>query len=219
MSIRRNNGTQFTEVSSRKRCDGNNWVDLTVGKRYDGANWIDLWSEEETVETQTYVKTYSIVSSANYWGSGNKDGQYPDLLIQGSHGGTLATTRRAMMLFDREQIAEDLQDAEIVSVRLKLQRANTAHGASGEGSIYVKMHDNASLPTTWQGADSGNADSSTPTISRGETKWISLNNSVAEKLCSGEIEGLALDADSNYNLAAYIKFNKSVTCLEITYEK
>lgn len=219
MSIQKNDGTEFAEVTSRRRCDGDNWVDLTTGKRYDGTNWVDLWSTEVPVQKQTYVKTYSIVSSANYWGSGNQDRQYPELLIQGSHGGTLATTRRAMMLFNRTQIAKDLQDAEIISVRLKLQRANTAHGVAGKSSIYVKMHDNASLPTTWKGADSGNADSSIPTISRGETKWITLSTSVAEKLCSGAIEGLTLDADSNYNLAAYIKFNKSVTRLEITYKK
>ena len=220
MSVKRYSGSDFTDVTTRKRYDGANWTDLTVGKRYDGANWVDLWDESSSdTDAATYVKTYAISSSANYWGSGNKDGQYPNLLIQGSHGNTLATARRAMMIFNYTQIAKDLSGAEIVSVRLKLQRANTAHGTAGAASIYVKMHANATLPTTWKGADSGNADSGTPTISRGETKWITLSNSVAEKLCSGTITGLALDADSNYSTAANIKFNKSATLLEITYKK
>lgn len=222
MAVKRYSGADFTDVTTRKRFDGASWTDLTVGKRYDGANWVDLWSGDSSGgagTATTYVKTYSISSSANYWGSGNKDDQYPGLLIQGSHGNTLATTRRALMIFNYTQIAKDLSGAEIVSVRLRLQRTNTAHGTAGAASIYVKTHANSSLPTTWSGADSGNADSGTPAISRGETKWITLNKSVAEKLCSGAIKGLALDADSNYTTAAYIKFNKSATLLEITYKK
>ncbi len=221
MAIKRYSGANFADITARKRFDGTNWVALSVGKRYNGSNWVELWSDTstDTDAVTTYVKTYAVSSSANYWGSGNKDGQYPNLLIQGSHGSTLATTRRALMIFNRTQIAKDLSGAKIVSVRLRLQRVNTAHGASGAASIYVKTHDNSSLPAVWKGSDSGNADSGTPTIARGETKWISLNNSVAEKLCSGEITGLALDADSNYTTAAYIKFNKATTLLEITYKK
>lgn len=221
MSVKRYSGSDFADVSTRRRFDGAGWVDLSVGRRYDGANWVDLWnaSSGDSGEVITYVKTYTVSSSANYWGSGNKDGQYPSLLIQGSYGNTLSTARRAMMIFNCTQIAKDLNGAEIVSVRLRLQRANTAHGTAGAAAIYVKTHANSSLPATWKGADSGNADSGTPTISRGETKWISLNKSVAEKLRSGDIKGLALDADSNYTTAAYIKFNKSATLLEITYKK
>lgn len=224
MSIKRYSGSDFTDVTTRKRYDGASWTELTIGKRYDGANWVDLWdsssSGDTDNETTTYTKTYSLSSAQIYWGSGNKDNQSDSVidLIVGSYGGTKATTRRTLMFFPLSTIKNDLAGATISKVELYLQRRNTAHG-NATSSLHAKYGAYTSAPTTWTGTDSGNADSGTPTFTRGQAKWISLNVAIGNGLRDGTIKCLALDADTNYNMAAYGRYIRSVTKLRITYSK
>lgn len=227
MAIKRYSGSTFADVASRKRFDGTNWVDLTIGKRWNGSSWVDLWSEDSSgsgdtgdTETKTYTKTYNLSSAQIYWGSGSQDNQSSSVidLIVGSHGGTKATTRRTLMFFPLSTIKSDLAGATISKVELYLHRRNTTHG-NASSSLYAKYGTYSSAPTTWTGADSGAADSGTPTFTRGHAKWITLNNAIGNGLRDGTVKCLALDADTNYNMAAYGRYVRSETKLRITYKK
>lgn len=223
MSIKRYNGSKFTEVTSRKRFDGNKWTDLTVGKRFDGSNWIDLWSyavDPDTPTEQTYTQTYKLSSAQIYWGSGNQDNQSSSVIdmIVGSHGGTSSTNRRTLLFFPLSVIQSDLSGAVISKVELYLHRRNTAHG-NATSSLYIKYGTYTSAPSTWNGTDSGAADSNTPTFTRGESKWVTLLNSIGTGMRDGSVKCLCLDADSNYNMAAYGRYVRSETKLRITYKK
>lgn len=218
MSINRYNGDSFCEASELLRLEGDEWKAITTGKRFDGSEWINILPEK-AVQSDVITKTYSLEASASYWGSGNKDSQYPNLLIQGSYNGTLSTTRRGMLIFNNAQLRKDIGKGVIKSVRLRLKRTNSAHGISDRASVFVKLHKYTSLPSSWKGDDLGNADNSTPKIARGETLWITLNNSALQKIITGEAGGFSLDADSNYDIGSYIKLEKGAVLLEVTFEK
>lgn len=224
MSIKKYSGTAFTDVSTRKRWSGSAWIDLTVGKRWSGSAWVDLWSSTPeptpTPTPTTYTKTYALSSAQIYWGSGSKDNQSSsgsDCIV-GSYDGTKAKTRRTMLFFPLSTIKTDLTGATISKVELYLHRRNDNHG-SAISSLYVKYGNYASAPSTWDGSDSGNADSGTPTFTRGEDKWITLNNSIGTGLRDGTVKCLILDADTNYNLSAYGRYVRSEVKLRITYSK
>lgn len=223
MAIKRYSGSDFAEISKRKRWDGSSWVDLNVGRRWDGSKWVDLWSSSgggDTPTVQTYTKTYNLSSAQIYWGSGSKDNQLGSVidLIVGSYGGSKSTTRRTLMFFPLGTIKSDLSGATISKVELYLSRRNDSHG-SATSNLYVKYGTYSSAPTTWDGSDSGNADSGTPTYTRGQGKWITLNNAIGSGLRDGTVKCLALDADTNYSLSAYGRYVRSATKLRITYKK
>lgn len=224
MSIKRYSGTAFVDVATRKRWNGSAWVDLTIGKRYDGSAWVDLWSSSggggDTPTVKTYTKTYNLSSAQIYWGSGSKDNQSGSVidLIVGSYGSSKSTTRRTLMFFPLSTIKSDLAGATISKVELYLSRRNDSHG-SATSNLHVKYGTYSSAPTTWTGADSGAADSGTPTFTRGQAKWITLNNAIGNGLRDGTVKCLALDADTNYSLSAYGRYVRSSTKLRITYKK
>lgn len=227
MAIKRYSGSTFADVAARKRFNGSNWLDLTIGKRWNGSSWVDLWSEDSSgsgdtggTEAKTYTKEYKLSSAQIYWGSGNKDNQSGSVidLIVGSYGGTKATTRRTLMFFPLATIKSDLAGATISKVELYLSRRNDNHGTA-TSNLHVKSGTYSSAPTTWTGSDSGAADSGTPTFTRGQGKWITLNVAVGNGLRDGTIKCLALDADTNYNMAAYGRYIRSSTKLRITYKK
>jgi hypothetical protein len=229
MSIKKYSGTAFSEVSARKRFSGGSWNDLTLGKRFNGSAWIDLWntstiSEPET-ETPaptvtTYTKTYQLSSAQIYWSSGSQDNQSSSVtdLIVGSYGGNSSTNRRTLLFFPLSAIQSDLSGATVSKVELYLHRRNTSHGNSSSNA-YIKYGTYSSAPSTWNGSDSGAADSGTPAFARGEAKWIILLNSVGTGMRDGSVKCLCLDSDTNYNLAAYGRYVRSDTALRITYEK
>lgn len=223
MSMKRITGGAATSLSTYKRFANGAWQTLTIAKRYDGAQWVNLLpesSEDTTPSVAIYEKTYSLSSAQIYWGSGNQDNQSSSTgdLIQGSYGASSATTRRTLLFFPISQIMEDLQGAQIVSCELYLKRLSTSHGTA---SAYcrVKTHAYTSEPATWTGSDTGHADSGTPSFTRGQGKYITLLSSVAEGMRDGTVKGLALDADSNYQLASYARFARSGTKLRITFTK
>ena len=227
MSIKRYSGTAFADVSARKRYDGSKWVDLTVGKRYNGSTWVDLWTSGTTPPVdpdpptvQTHTKTYNLSSAQIYWGSGNKDNQSGSVidLIVGSYNNSKSTTRRTLMFFPLSTIRKDISGAEISKVELYLSRRNDSHGVA-TSNLYVKYGTYSSAPSTWTGTDSGNADSGTPTFTRGQSKWITLNTAIGNGLRDGTVKCLALDADTNYSLSAYGRYVRSSTKLRITYKK
>lgn len=215
MAIKIHNGTQFKDISDVKIKNGAAFSDVARVKTKVGGAWQTVW---ERNTAKTYTKDYAIGSTQIYWGTGGKEDDYKDQLIQGSYNSSLATSRRTLMMFPASTIAADLSGATIVSVQLYLKRVSSSHG-NESCALCVKTHNYSSLPSRWDGTDTGNADSGSPSFTRGQAKWITLSNSVAEGFRSGTVKGLCLDADATYSMGHYGRFQKSGTVLRITYTK
>ncbi len=214
MAIKTYKGTSFAAVSAVKLHDGEDFSDVKqVNVRQNGA-WQKVFPT-----IKKYTKTYSLSDAEIYWGTGGKETSYSSQLIVGSYGSTNQTNRRSLMFFPLSSIKNDLEGAQIESVSLYLKRHDTVHG---EANCYtcIKTHNYSTPPTRWEnGTDSGAADSGTPTFARGEGKWVDLLSTVGEKLRDGSIKGICLDADSDYTLSRYGRFERSSVKLRITYSK
>lgn len=214
MAIKTYNGTGFVSVSAVKVKDGTEFSDVKQVNAYKDGKWQKVFPT-----AKQYTKTYSLSEAEIYWGTGGKETGYSSQLIVGSYGGGNQTARRSLMFFPVSTVKSDLKDAQIVSVRLYLKRLDTTHGEE-DCHTCIKTHNYSSAPSRWEnGTDSGNADSGTPTFARGEGKWVDLLNSVGEGLRDGSIKGLCLDADSDYTLSRYGRFERSSVKLRITYSK
>ena len=221
MSMKRFTGSGFSPLSTFKRWTGSAWQTLTTAKRYDGSRWVDLL--DGGGDSGTITKTYALSSSQIYWNGGSQDNQKDTsgVLIHGTWTGGLSNSRRSLLWFDGA-IAADLQGATIKKVELYLYRENSSHGTSSAANIYIKTHDYSTKPSKWTGADTGAADSGTPTLKRGAGAWFTLLNSVGEGLRDGTVKGIALDADSSTSISAYIRFIRTGSYapkLRITYMK
>lgn len=42
MTIKRWNGTSYTDLTTLKRWNGTTWVDITLAKRWNGTTWVDI---------------------------------------------------------------------------------------------------------------------------------------------------------------------------------
>ncbi len=214
MAIKTYNGTDYDSVSAVKVKKGTAFSDVKqVNVRTEG-EWKKVFPTSQTV-----TKTYSLSDAEIYWATGGKETSYGSQLIVGSYGSSKATARRSMMFFPLSQIKSDLQGSEIDSVQIYLKRLDTSHG---EASCYteIKMHNYSSPPSRWDdGPDSGAADNTSQVFTRGQGKWVTLLKTVGEKLRDGSIKGLCLDADTNYALSRYGRFDRSSVKLRITYIK
>lgn len=221
MSMKRYTGSAFSALSTFKRWTGSAWQTLTTAKRYDGSQWVDLF--EGGGGGGETVKTYSLAQSQIYWNGGSKDNQKDTsgVLIHGTWNGALSSARRSLLWFD-SAISTDLQGATIEKVELYLYRENSSHGVSGAANVYLKTHNFSTVPSSWTGADTGAADSGTPTLKRGAGAWFTLLNSVGEGLRDGTVKGIALDADSSTSISAYIRYlrtGSNAPKLRITYTR
>lgn len=226
--IKRYNGSAgtFGDISTIKRYANGQWMDVTIAKRYANGQWIDLLptaTSEPEPTPQQQVKTYALRMSQIYWNGGGQDNQSDtaDCLIHGTWTGSTGDSRRSLLWF-ASQLQSDIAGARIDKVELYLHRESGTHGSGGAGNIYIKTHNYSTKPSTWTGSDSGVADSGTPTLSRGAGAWLTLTNSVGEKLRDGQIQGIALDADSSTSIIDYVRFVRTGTNapkLKITYTK
>ncbi len=214
MAIKTYRNTDFAEVTAVKVHNGTDFSDVSAVNVYTGGAWKKVFPT-----SQTLTKTYSLSSAEIYWGTGGKEKSYPAQLIVGSYNSSRATARRTLMFFPLTTIMKDLNGTSIVSAELYLKRLNTAHGEA-KCSTLIKTHSFTSAPARWEdGADTGNADSGTPVFARGEGKWVPLLVSVGEGLRDGTVKGICLDADSNYSLSRYARFERASAKLRIKYIK
>lgn len=214
MAIKARNKTDFAAVSDVKIRKNGSFESLKQVNAYADGQWKKVFPS-----SQTYTKTYAISDGEIYWATGGKETSYSTQLIVGSYNSSKSSCRRSLMFFPLSQIKADLEGAEIVSVELYLKRLNTTHG---EGNCYtcIKLHGYSTPPTRWDdGPDLGAADSGTPVFTRGQGKWVTLLDSVGEGLRDGTVKGICLDADSNYALSRYGRFDRASAKLRITYTK
>lgn len=215
MGIKIMTASGFEDVVDIRLHNGTDFESVQQVNVYDGEEWEKVWP---TTTKTTVSSTYSISSAQIYWGTGGKEDDYTSQLIAGAYNASQSTSRRSLIIFPYAKIASDLAGAEIEKVELYLKRLNTEHGTKS-CSVYIKKHNYSSVPTRWDGTDTGAADSGTPTMLRGEEKWLTLLNSVGEGLRDGTVKGLCLDTDSNYAIAAYGRFERASAKLRITYSK
>lgn len=215
MAIKVHNGTVFADVTDVKVHNGTAFEQAKEVKVFNGADWDKVWPTE--IPTETLTTTWNVKGIWTYLNSGSIQTSHKNEPIQGSYDGTAANARRSILLFDYAAIQSALKGATIEKVELYLKRLNTSHGTA-TAYAHVKTHNYASKPTTWKGSDLGAADNASPSFTRGQVRWIELYKSVGEKLRDGSIKGLCLDADTNYTLARYIKYDDDIR-LRITYTK
>ena len=215
MGIKVHDGIAFTDVQNIKVHNGTSFETPSAVKVFNGTEWQKVWPDESAKETIT--TTWNVSAIWTYLNSGSIQTAHKNDPIQGTYDGTSTNARRSILLFDYSAIQKALAGATIEKVELYLKRLNTTHGQATAYAC-VKMHNYAAKQTTWKGADLGDADSGSPSFTRGQGKWITLLNSVGEKLRDGTIKGLCLDADTNYNLSRYIKYDDDIR-LRITYTK
>ena len=220
MSMKRYTGSSFTALTTYKRWSGSKWIACTTAKRWSGSQWVNLI---DVTPTGTVTKTYSLRMSQIYWNNGSQDNQKDtaDCLIHGTWSGGLSNARRSLLWFD-SAIQSDLAGATIDKVEIYLHRESGSHGSSGAGNVFIKTHNYSSKPSTWNGSDTGAADSGTPTLKRGAGAWFTLLNSVGTGLRDGTVRGIALDADNSTSITNYIRFNRTGSYppkLRITYTK
>lgn len=215
MAIKVHNGTKFTDISDVKVHDGTSWKRPKEVRVFNGADWDKVWPTTAAIETVTTV--WNVSGIWTYLNSGTIQTAHKNEPIQGSYDGSSKNARRSILLFDYAAIQKALKGATIKKVELYLKRLSSSHG-TGTAYAHVKTHNYASKQTSWKGSDLGNADSGSPSFTRGQSRWIELYTSVGEKLRDGSVKGLCLDADTNYTLARYIKYDDDIR-LRITYSK
>ena len=215
MGIKVHDGTAFADVQNIKVHNGTSFETPSAVKVFNGTEWQKVWPDESAKETIT--TTWNVSAIWTYLNSGSIQTAHKNDPIQGTYDGTSTNARRSILLFDYSAIQKALAGATIEKVELYLKRLNTTHGQATAYAC-VKMHNYSAKQTTWKGADLGDADSGSPSFTRGKEKWIELYKSVGEKLRDGTIKGLCLDADTNYNLSRYIKYDDDIR-LRITYTK
>lgn len=215
MAIKVYSGAAFADIANVKVFNGTAFEAPKEVKAFNGTSWEKVWPDSATGEAVT--ATWSVKSIWTYLNSGSIQTAHKNEPIQGSYDGTASNTRRSLLLFDYSAIKTALAGASIEKVELYLKRLNTSHGTATAYAC-VKMHNYSGKQATWKGADLGDADSGSPTFTRGQGKWITLLNTVGEKLRDGTIKGLCLDADTNYTLSRYIKYDDDIR-LRITYRR
>lgn len=215
MAIKTHNGTAFADVTDVKVHNGTAFETPSAVKVFNDTDWENVWPTE--IPTETFTTTWNVSGIWTYLNSGSIQTAHKNDPIQGSYDGTAANARRSILLFDYAAIQAALTGATIEKVELYLKRLNTTHGTATAYAC-AKIHNYAAKQTTWKGTDLGDADSGSPSFTRGQSKWITLLNSVGDGLRDGTVKGLCLDADTNYALSRYIKYDDDIR-LRITYTK
>ncbi len=214
MAIKALNGTEFSSVQKVRIHNGTAFEDVSQVNAFRNGQWQKVFPDSEEI-----TKVYSLSDAEIYWGTGGKETGYSSQLIVGSYGSSKATARRSLLFFPLSEITADLKDCSIVSAELYLKRLNTSHGET-KCSTCIKLHGFSSPPARWEdGTDLGDADGQTPEFTRGQGKWVTLYPSVAEKLRDGKIKGICLDADANYSISRYGRFDRASAKLRIKYIK
>lgn len=220
MAIKRYSGDRFNDITIAKRFDGNSWKPLSIAKRFDGNNWKDLLSGGTSSGESGGKRTtavFNIKSKTTYWGSGSKDNQYPNELIQGSYNNSSPTSRNTLVFFDNNAIQKAIStDAVIIKAELYIQRTASNHGTSlaYAGVKYALL---SSPPPMFTGSGMKDAAVSVPTLNIGEGKWITLNDSVITHIKNGSEICFVLSSGNDYKLNKYIRYSRYATKLRITY--
>jgi hypothetical protein len=202
----------WTEISATYIKVSGVWKETTASYIKVAGAW------QEIVSATQYTTEWAVGYNQNYWESGAKDTSYPDEHIQGTYDGTTINRRRNLCIFDYSDIQSTLTDATIDSVLVYLERLDTVHGSSGAANVRMYEHTESTIPTTWAGTVGDAITTSTPTFLRGEGKWVTLTNAFGEALRDGTTYGIAFKTTST-NIIDYVRLDKTVTSLKITYTK
>lgn len=218
MSIKRYTGTAFSDAATYKRWTGSAWTTLTTAKRWSGSAWVDLLpsSPTPTPTPTTYTYTKTLTASTDIWTYlvNTQQSSHLHEPIQGAYSGS-STARKSILIIP--DLRTTLSGATIKSVRIYLTRKSDSHGET-TGTVCIKTRSLTTHPTTYTAGTTANAYAQNVTLTRGQSKWITLYNSVGTGLRDGTVRSLVLDAGTNYALSRYIKYGSTIK-LEIVYTK
>ena len=217
---RRRSATEWTDAILLKRYTGSDWTDVTVSRRYNGSEWKPLWRP-----AGTYTGSYTPTEYASYYmsdsqriTSGIPSANGMPVIIQGSSTGKASGIVSTMLFFPSDTIMDDLYDSTILSASLELTCIRSSSSVTG---TYLLLHYGGGItacPQTWDGTDSGDADSGTPRIFENGTVSVALNSAVSAGLRSGKVKYIALNAAGLSDSRYYGQFDASSVRLNIQYK-
>lgn len=220
MGIKRRTSSAWTDAAVLKRYTGTGWVDVSTSRRYNGKEWVPLWRP-----TGTYTGTYEPVEYASYYTASSQriDAGIPEIngmpaIIQGSGNGKESGNISTMVFFPADRIKEDLYDSQIISASLQIRCYRSVAPVAG---TYLLLHYGGGLegcPDTWDGTDSGDADSGTPRVYEDTVVSVQLNTAVTNGLRDGTVKFLAFNSSGLPDYMYYGLFDASYLRLNIQYK-
>ena len=162
----------------------------------------------------TTTKTYSANAAGNYsYKFRNWDPSYaPDTPFQGVwdiHG------QKEGAWFFGSAMRNELQGKTITKVEVSLGRSSHLNGYSGKRPFYLRLHPNATKPSTNSGPLSFSNAVFTGELDIGETRWFDVTNTFSSLLSNGSWYGFGVKTTST-SPRVYMVFNSAMQ-VRVTY--
>lgn len=220
MSIKRMTANGWHRSGTFKRYTGTEWATTSTACRREGGQWIDIWQP-----SGSFTKSYELTQYASYtMANGQRVTNVPlhsgtPVLMQGSSTGKTSDIVSTMMFFPTELMRNDLHDATLNYAVLELTCVDmSAPGVPG----YLLLHYGSGYsecPAEWDGTDSGDADSGSPTVMFSRTSTYNVSLNVVKGLLDGSVDFLALNAISRRDYSYYMLFDASSARLILHYSR
>ena len=220
MSIKRRTGSSWEKTGAIKRFTGTEWVEASTACRRTDGQWIDIWQP-----SGSFTSSYELSDYASYRiATGERITDMPTcngvpVLMQGSPDESSNTIVSTMMFFPTELMRNDLHDATLNYAVLELTCVDmSAPGVPG----YLLLHYGSGYsecPAEWDGTDSGDADSGSPTVMFSRTSTYNVSLNVVKGLLDGSVDFLALNAISRRDYSYYMLFDASSARLILHYSR
>lgn len=176
---------------------------------YTDGDWHYAWSQgvkmqPPPLKSKTWKTTGTFNWRPNYGGQWNANDNY---MIQGKWTDSAGTwgNYKSIALFNYQDIRNTLKGTTIEKVQVYFYRISTPHGYYNGQAIDLYTHNYSSHPA---GEPSLSYDQGPfSSFALGEGKWVTVNNSVAERIRDGSAAGVAL---YNPNGANYLKMSSNV---------
>lgn len=209
VKVRKNGAWQDATVKVYK---SGAWQEAKIYQRKDGT-WIDR-------STQTYTKTWTSTWTQTYRESGTKRTDYrAEKICQGEYLSDPWGIMRSLIGFNSSAIQTELSGATISKVQLYLKNEHWYYVAGG--TVYIGYHNHSSKPTTFSHSAYGKK--TEKYTARGQGKWITLPNALAEGIRDGKYKGISVFANSGsgsyYGIFSGANDGSNAPKLKITYKK
>jgi hypothetical protein len=169
---------------------------------YLDADWRYAWQyglqmPEPPLKSSTWTAAFAKSWRPNFGGQWHPDNNY---VYQGSwNDGTLWGDYTGLVFFNFDSIRSTLAGKKIEKVQIYFYRINAGGYNSGQ-PINLHTHNYGSLPPANAGRPStSHVQGPFSSFARGEGKWITVSNTVVQRILNGQATGLALNSGSgNY---------------------
>lgn len=197
MSLRWYSGG-WKDVKAVRTHNGSSWINRRV-KTYSGGSWV---TRNEEVYSFYATDTFTVAST-----TGNKDTYFGNYAVHSRYS-TSSPYHIGYIMFNYTDIQNKLNSKFIYKVELFLKRVNSSHGSSANAYVNVYAHpfkDEAhAVGYSWssQVGYLGYRQADKYALTRGESGWATLDNTIGEVLRDGSKRGLAV-YDPNHATGDY----------------